>query len=102
MQQNFSNIEDEYENISKIKEEECAYCSKMHVVNVSSLAKGKENANSTTTLNNDSPSTTKACDSKKEYVIVEDITNNESNRDEESCEKEILRVVEAQVYDDFE
>ena len=66
------------------------------------MAKDKDNIDSKAKLNDESYSTIKTCDSQKEKVIVEDITNNESDSDDDSCEPVIPRVVEAQVYDDTE
>lgn len=66
---------------------ECVNCSKKFVINVSALAKGKENVDSTTKLNKVSSSATKTCDYKKEFVIVKEITNNESDSDDHSTEK---------------
>ncbi|KAL7585209.1 hypothetical protein Lser_V15G45873 [Lactuca serriola] len=96
-QQNFADIEDDFDNISEIEEEECVDFSKLFVIKITSLAKSKENDDSKSKQNNDSSSTTKTDDSQ-ESVIVEDITNNGSDNDDDSCEKEIPQVVEAQFY----
>lgn len=79
---------------------ECIHCSKLFFINVTSLAKGNDNVDSTKKLKDESSSTTKTCDSQKEMVIVEEKTNKENDSDDDLYEKEIPRVVEAQVYDD--
>ena len=44
-QHNFSDIEDDSDNISEIEEEENVNCSQLSVINVTSMAKGKEICN---------------------------------------------------------
>ena len=65
------------------------------------LVKSKENDVATTKLKNRSSSITKTYDSQ-ESVIFKDITNNESNSDDDSFEKEIPQVVQAQVFENTE
>lgn len=67
---------------------ECVECSKLSVISVTLLAKGKENVDSTTKLNNHFYSTTKV-DGSQESVVVKDITNKKIDIDDDSCEKEI-------------
>lgn len=80
-------MKDDSDNIHEVEYEECVDCSKLSVISVTLLAKGKENVDSTMTLNNDFYSTTKD-DGSQESVVVRDITNNTIDNDDDSCEKE--------------
>lgn len=96
--QTFSDVEEDYDHISEIKEKDCVDSLKLCVIKITSLSKSEENDDSTSKQNNDSASTTKI-DNSQESVIVEDITNNECGNEDDSCEKQISQVVEAQVYE---
>ena len=101
-QQKFSDIEDDLDNINEIEKEECVDCSKLSVINVTLLPKDKDVVDSKAKLNDKSSSTTNTCDFQNKNVVAEDITKNESDSDDDSCEKEISRIVESQLYNDTE
>lgn len=99
-QTNFTDIKDDSYNISEIEEEEVVDCSKLYVINVTSINKGKEKCDESLVKNNtDEPSTSKVHD--RDRVIVEDsLTDSDDDNEVDSSDIIISRVVVEQVYEE--
>lgn len=102
-QNNFADIENDYDDMSEIEVEEVVSYSQLSVINVTSLVEGKEKCNdSLIKINTNQPSTSKFYD--PHHVTIEDSQTGSDDDDDDDVSKEttIPQVVVDQVCEETE